>query len=185
MTNGEANKKAPFTPTQLVWLAVNLRRLAVSLAADPENPHKIADVDAQPAHAAADKLTNAVTNLMSSPDGKAIAEHLLGALNAMEVLEARVPLDDTQQRVFARQRASAAGRRSGTARKRIAAAGWRAYALKEAQQLRGQDPTISQDSLTSAILSKWQLPKTPAHETLRRFIASEEKAGRLEPKRKV
>jgi hypothetical protein len=104
----------------------------------------------------------------------------------MEALEARVPRDDTQRRVFARQRASAAGRGSGTARNSKADTGWRAHAIEAAKLQREQKPTISQDSLAHAILTNWRLPKKkPAHETLRKFIASEEKAGRLQPKSRL
>ena len=116
MTDGGDSKTGPFTPSQLIWLAVNLRHLAVSLAADPENPTKLAPVDADVIRASAEKLTAAVTALMKLSDWQVVAKHLLAALRAIEALEARVPLDDTPRRVFARQRASAAGRGSGAAR---------------------------------------------------------------------
>ena len=134
----------------------------------------------------AEKLTTAVSALLKLSDGEVADKHILTVLQAMEALEARAPLDETPRRVFARQRASAAGRGSGAARNKKADSGWRTHAIELARQQRREAPSLSQESLAAAIEADWQLAGVkPAHETLRKFIASEEKAGRLCPKTKT
>ena len=186
MTDGGELNTGFLTPSWHIWWAVTRHRLSALLAADSENPNKLAPLDADVARASAEKLTTAVSALLKLSDGEVADKHILTVLQAMEALEARAPLDETPRRVFARQRASAAGRGSGAARNKKADLGWRTHAIELARQQRREAPSLSQESLAAAIEADWQLAGVkPAHETLRKFIASEEKAGRLCPKTKT
>ena len=120
-------------------------------------------------------------------DDSAVAHTVATALRAAGVIAVHDPINDGRRRfhtrTIVRASAVAAGRRSGLSRKRIAEA-WQMTALEIARRLRREDPSIGQDSLAHAV--SIDLPPKPsrAHDTLRRFLASEEKAGHLPRKAK-
>ena len=78
-------------------LLLTLRRLAASLAIDPENRDLLCKEDAAAIKSAAAALTTAIYKLRLMPGGADLA---IAILTAAEELAARAPLDDVRQRVY-------------------------------------------------------------------------------------
>ena len=120
-------------------------------------------------------------------DESAVAHTVATALRAVGVIAVHDPQNDGRRRfhkgAIVRSSAAAAGRRSGLSRKRTAET-WHITALEVARRLRREDPSIGKDSLAYAVSIDLPPKQSRAHDTLRRFFASEEKAGRLPPKEK-
>ena len=176
------------TTKQRFWLTVNRLQIAASIVASPENSGMLPPAEARDVVDAAKQLRDAATALMENHgDDDAVAHSVATALRAVGVIAVHDPLNNGRRRLhkrtIVRESAAAAGRRSGLSRKRTAET-WQITALEIARRLRRGDPSIGQDSLAYEV--SLQMPPKPsrAQDTFRRFLASEEKAGRLPPKAK-
>ena len=98
-------------------------------------------------------------------------------LDGAHFIGSRARMSLSQKNYFAAKQALQAGRRSGLGRTRKAET-WRIVALKRAKELRMKDPFITQDALANEVQDCLRGP-TPKHDTLRRYLASMEKANRL------
>jgi hypothetical protein len=175
----------------LTWEYLKTAEHVVQKVLGTEFPGRLSAAELRTLQRAADTLRPSMQELEKNftKGGKNAAyENLLSLLRAFEAIGALAIMTESQKSFFEpiviKEKYTSVGLRSGKARNKKADTGWRAYAIKMARQHREQDPSISQDSLAHAILANWQLRKKQSHETLRKFIASEEKAGRLRPKAK-
>ena len=176
------------TTKQRFWLTVNRLQIAASIAVSPENLDMLPPAEARDVVDAARQLRDAATALMENQgDDSAVAHTVATALRAVGAIAVHDPLNDGRRRLhkrtIVRESAAAAGHRSGLSRKRTAET-WQAPALEVARRLRREDPYIGKDSLAYAVWIDLPPKQRRAHDTVRRFLASEEKAGRLPPKEK-
>jgi hypothetical protein len=181
-----------YTEKALTWNHLANLEHIVRQVLRPEFPGRLSDGEASTLRRAAAMLQPSMQALeknFTKRDKDAAYESLRSLLQAVEAIGALAIMTESQKSFFepivTKENRAAAGRQSGKVRKQNADKEWRAYATKWARHYRQQDPSISQNGLADAILEKLQLPEEKlAHETLRRFIASEETAGRLQPKTK-
>jgi hypothetical protein len=177
----------------LTWEYLKTAEHVVQKVLGAEFPGRLSAAELGTLQRASDTLRPSMQKLEKNfaKGGKNAAyENLLSLLRAFEAIGALAIMTESQKSFFGpiviKEKYASAGLRSGKARNKKADTEWRAHAIELARQLREQAPSISQETLASYIQDKWKLPRKdlPAYETIRKFIASEEKAGRLPPKTK-
>jgi hypothetical protein len=176
------------TTKERFWLIVNQLEIAASIAASPESPDVLPPREARHVVDAAKQLRDAATALMENHgDDDALANSVATALRAVGAIAVHDPLNDGRRRLhkrtIVREGAAAAGHQSGLSRKRTAET-WQMPALEIARRLRREKPSMGLEDLAYAVSIEMPPKPSRAHDTVRRFLASEENAGRLPLKAK-
>jgi hypothetical protein len=101
-------------------------------------------------------------------------------LAAAGFVGSRARMSLSQKTFFEAVRNKERGQRSGRVRGETADAAWRTRALSLAQSIRGEKPSVTKTELFKRL--KECLDTLPDYDSVRRFLTSEEKAGRLPSK---